>query len=113
MCWPQRQRSYPSLSIGNQDLIYLSFNLVQGTTLLHAAIATTLPALGAIFQAFPALCPCEPRPPRGEMQAVPCGTRFNNRLLGFPLAVFRSAQIYPGLYYRDRTFHKPNTPKKC
>ena len=31
----------------------------------------TLAALGAIFQAFPALCSCEPRLPRGEMQAVP------------------------------------------
>ena len=50
---------------------------------VHAALAmpATLAALGAIFQAFPALCPCEPRPPRGEMQAVPCGARSNTRLL--------------------------------
>ena len=41
----------------------------------------TLAALDAIFQAFPALCPCEPRLPRGEMQAVPCGARSNTRLL--------------------------------
>ena len=41
----------------------------------------TLAALGAIFQAFPARCPCEPRLPRGEMQAVPCGARSNSRLL--------------------------------
>ena len=41
----------------------------------------TLAALGAIFHAFPALCPCEPRLPRGEMQAVPCGARSNTRLL--------------------------------
>ena len=34
-----------------------------------------------IFQAFPALCPCEPRLPRGEMQAVLCGARSNTRLL--------------------------------
>ena len=50
----------------------------------HAALAmpATLAALGAIFQAFPALCPCEPRLPRGEMQAVPCGgARSNTRLL--------------------------------
>ena len=37
---------------------------------VHAALAmpATLAALGAIFQAFPALCPCEPRLPHGEMQ---------------------------------------------
>ena len=40
----------------------------------------TLAALGVIFQAFPALCPWEPRLPRGEMQAVPCGARSNTRL---------------------------------
>ena len=33
------------------------------------------------FPSFPALCPCEPRLPRGEMQAVPCGARSNTRLL--------------------------------
>ena len=51
--------------------------------IVHAALAmpATLAALGAIFQAFPALCPCEPRLPRGEMQAVPCGARSNARLL--------------------------------
>ena len=44
---------------------------------LHAILA----ALGAIFQAFPALYPCETRLPRGEMQAVPCGARSNTRPL--------------------------------
>ena len=39
------------------------------------------PWLGAIFQAFPALCSCEPRLTRGEVQAVPCGARSNTRLL--------------------------------
>ena len=39
---------------------------------MHAALAITLAALGAIFRAFPALCPCEPRPARGEMQALHC-----------------------------------------
>ena len=54
-----------------------------GETHVHAALAmpATLAALGAIFQALPALCPCEPRLPRGEMQAVPCGARSNTRLL--------------------------------
>ena len=47
----------------------------------------TLAALGAIFQAFPVLCPREPRLPRGEMQAVPCGARSNTRL--FPASVFQ------------------------
>ena len=49
----------------------------QVETRVHAALAipATLAALGATFQAFPALCPCEPRLPRGDMQAVPCGTR--------------------------------------
>ena len=48
-------------------------------TRVHAALAmhATLVALGAIFKAFPALCPSEPRLPRGEMQAVPCGARSN------------------------------------
>ena len=41
----------------------------------------TLATLGAIFQAFPALYSCEPRLPRGEMQAVPCGARSNTQLL--------------------------------
>ena len=51
-------------------------------TRAHAALAmpATRAALGAIFQASP-LCLCEPRLPRGEMQAVPCGTRSNTRLL--------------------------------
>ena len=57
------------------------FGLVQ--TRVHAAPAmpATRAALGAIFQAFPALCLCEPRLSRGEMQAVPCGARSNTRLL--------------------------------
>ena len=39
---------------------------------VHAALAmpATFAALGAIFQAFPALCSCEPRLPRGKLQAV-------------------------------------------
>ena len=41
----------------------------------------TLAALGATFQAFPALRPREPRLPRGGMQAVACGARSNYRLL--------------------------------
>ena len=51
--------------------------------IVHAALAmpAALAALGAIFQAFLALCPCEHRLPRGEMQAVPCGARSNTRLL--------------------------------
>ena len=57
------------------------FGLVE--TRVHAALAMpdTLAALGVIFQAFPALYPWEPRLPRGEMQAVPCGARSNTRLL--------------------------------
>ena len=52
-------------------------------TRVHAALAmpATLAALGVIFKTFPALCPCEPRLPRGEMQAVPCDARSNTRLL--------------------------------
>ena len=63
---------------------------------MHASLAITRAALGGIFQALPSLCSCEPRPPRGEMQAVSCGTRSDTRLLGLPLAASRSAQIrYP------------------
>ena len=83
---------YLNLAIANKELYILepypwfhsaqfSFGLVE--TRVHAALAmpTTLAALGAIFQACPALCPCEPRLPRGEMLAVPCGARSNTRLL--------------------------------
>ena len=60
------------------------FGLVK--TRVHVALAmpATLAALGVIFQSFPALCPCEPRLPCGEMQAVPCGARPNTRL--FPVS---------------------------
>ena len=45
--------------------------------LVYAAVAmhATLAALGNIFRAYPALCPCEPRRPLGDMQAVSCGAR--------------------------------------
>ena len=64
-----------------------------------AAMPATLAALGATFQSFPALCPCEPRLPRGEMQAVPCGARSNTRLLPAstsqpPSAGIRSVRKY-------------------
>ena len=84
---------YLSLAIANKELYILEpypwFHSAQkltfglGRTRVHAAfaMAATVAALGAIFQAFPALCPCESRLPRGEMQAVPCGARFNTRLL--------------------------------
>ena len=41
----------------------------------------TLAALGVIFQAFAAVSLREPRRPRGELQAVPCGARSDTRLL--------------------------------
>ena len=50
-------------------------------------------ATGAIFQDFLALCPYEPRLPRGEMQAVPCGTRSKTR----PLPVFTSQSPPAGI----------------
>ena len=45
--------------------------------LVHAALAmhATLAALGTIFQPYPAPCPCKPRRPVGDMQAVSCGAR--------------------------------------
>ena len=84
---------YLSLAIASKELYILEsypwfhsaqqidFGLVE--TRVHAALAmpATLAGLGAIFQAFPALCPYEPRLPRGEMQAVPCGARTNTWLL--------------------------------
>ena len=44
---------------------------------MHAALAVhaTLAAFGTIFEAYPTLCPCEPRRPLGDMQAVSCGAR--------------------------------------
>ena len=72
---------------------------------MHAALAmaATLAALGAIFQAFPALCPCEPRLPRGEIQAMTCGARSNIRLFKAstswsPPAGIRSARKYNTRY---------------
>ena len=84
---------YLSLAIANKVLHILGpypwfhsapqeiFRLVE--TRVHAALAmpATLAALGAIFQGFPSRCPCEPRLPRGDMKAVPCGARSNTRLL--------------------------------
>ena len=69
------------------------FSLVEPRA--HAALAmpATLAALGAIFQAFPAVCPCEPRLPRGETQAVPCGACSNTRLLPASTSQFPSASI--------------------
>ena len=51
--------------------------LLFWSRLLHAALAmhANLAALGTIFQAYRALCPCEPRRPLGDMQAVSCGAR--------------------------------------
>ena len=51
--------------------------LLFWSRLVHAALVmhATLAALGTIFQAYPALCPCEPRRPLGDMQAVSCGAR--------------------------------------
>ena len=102
---------YLGLAIANTELYILEpypwlhsapqkiYGLVE--TRVHAALVmpATLAALGAIFQAFPALCPCEPRLPRGEMQAVPCGARSNTRLLPAsasqpPPAGIRSARKY-------------------
>ena len=90
---------YLSLAIANEKLHILEpypwMHSAQKTkiglveTRVHAALAmpATLAALGAIFQAFPALCPCEPRLPRGEMEAMTCGARSNTRLL--PAATFQ------------------------
>ena len=44
--------------------------MARATRATHA----TLAALGVFFQAFPVLCPFEPRRPREEMQAVPRGS---------------------------------------
>ena len=101
---------YLSLAIANKELYILEpypwfhsaqnklFGLVE--TRVHAALAmmATLAALGANFQACPALCPCEPRLLRGKMQAVPCGARSNTWLLpastSQPPAGIRSVRKY-------------------
>ena len=71
--------------------------LLFWSRLVHAALAmhATLAALGTIFKASPALCTCEPRHPRGEMQAVPCGARSDTRLFPACGSQPRSAQIRP------------------
>ena len=55
------------------------FGLVETRVRAALVMHATHAALGV--QVFPALCPCEPLLPRGEMQAVPCGARSNTRLL--------------------------------
>ena len=102
---------YLSLAIANKELYILEpypwFHSAQRKILglveppVHAALAmpATLAALGATFQAVPALCPWKPCLPRGEMQAVPYGARSNTRLLPVstsqpPPAGIRSAWKY-------------------
>ena len=84
--------------------------LVFWSRIMHAALAThaTLAALCTMFQAYPALCPCEPRRPFGDMQAVSCGTcsRQHNRLLlassTQPRSIVERAGSGPmGRVYRD------------
>ena len=53
-------------------------------------------------QASPALCPCEPRRPLGETQAVPCGARSDTRLLPASGAQLPSAQIHSVRMYNTR-----------
>ena len=81
---------YSTSHVGHKGTGYtrvcLSLIWMYGTTLLHDVLAITLAALGAIFHVSPALCPCDPRPPRGEMHAAPCGGRSDTRLLGLSLA---------------------------
>ena len=82
---------------------YISMNPTHGSTLPNnkysaCAMPGTLVALSAIFQPFPALCPFEPRLPRGGMKAVPCGARSNTLLLPAfsfqpPAAGIRSVRI--------------------
>ena len=64
----------------------------------------TLDALGTICQASPALCPCEPRRPRGEMQTVPRGARFDTRLLPASGSQPRSARIRSVRTYNTRIY---------
>ena len=52
--------------------------------------------------ASPAQCPCEPRRPRGELQAVPCGTCSDIRLLPASGVQPRSAQIRHVRRYNTR-----------
>ena len=74
--------------------------LLFWSRLVHAALAIN--ATLAIFQASPALCPCEPCRPRGEMQAVPCGARFDTRLLPASSSQPRSPQIRSVRTYNSR-----------
>ena len=72
------------------------FGLVETRVRAALVMYVTLAALGAIFQAFPALCTCDPRLPR--VHAVPCGARSNTRLLpastSQPPAGIRSVRKY-------------------
>ena len=51
---------------------------------------------------YSGVCPCELRRPRGEMQAVPCGARFDTRPLPASGAQPRSAQIRSVRAYNAR-----------
>ena len=93
--------------------------------LMHAALPmlATLAVLGAIFHAFPALCPCEPRRSRGEMHGVPCGAPSTTGLLPAstsqpPPACIRFVRIYyTGICISDEvktvlTFANVQLPRK-
>ena len=102
---------YLSLAVANKDLYILepypwfhsspkkTFGLVE--TRVHAALAmpATLAALCTIFQAFS----CEPRLPRGEMQAVLCDARSDTRRLPASTSQPPSAGIRSVWKYNTRT----------
>ena len=88
---------YLSLAISNEELyvrepypwFHFAHNKIFGLveTRVHATLAmpATLATLVVIFQVFPALCPCEPRLPRGEMQAVPLWRLANAEIILCPI----------------------------
>ena len=80
----------------------------RDSCMLPPAMHATLAALGTILSPIrsgpssPALCLCEPRRPRGEMQAVPCGARSDTRLLPASGAQPRPAQTRSVRAYNPR-----------
>ena len=64
-------------------------------------MTATLAALGAIFHAFPALCPCELRLSRGEMQAVVALVPTLGCSRPLPLSLLPLASALSAIIYRD------------
>ena len=78
--------------------------LPSGCTLPSLRSAPSCHRFGQV-QASPALCPSQPRHPRGEVQAVSCDARSETRLLATSSSLPRSAQVRsPDIQYQNTCY---------